>query len=253
MVADNGHFLTTKQWLNQPGDPFNRAPSVITYDYEAKQQVTQDSRAWICGIGDEGGSGSWLNAIMKQLIEPNKEEIAQLEDFMQQTVWGGLQYNKGKLKYGVRKSMFYYEPDSMPAGTYNDSINFKTWAAWSKEQAMSVGRSYNYPHVAAAHWVMYRLARNYEGLVTQKSWSWYLVSAYQTSMAMLEFAPYYAQFGQMEGSIFMHILNDLKAEGLWEYARKLETAMKQRTDHWATLNYPFGSEMPWDSTGQEEV
>ncbi len=253
LVADNGHFLTTEQWFEKENDPFGRSPSVITYDYEKKQQVTQDSRAWICGLGDEGGSGSWLNAIMKQLIEPDKKEIAKLENFMQKTLWGGIQYNEGKLKYGVRKSMFYYEPGSMPKGTYSDSIDFSTWAAWDKEQATSAERSYNYPHVAAAHWVMYRLARDYEGLVTQKSWDWYLLNAYQTSMAMMELAPYYAQFGQMEGSVFIHILNCLKAEGLWEYARKLEGKMKERADHWAKLNYPFGSEMPWDSTGQEEV
>ncbi|MBN2638268.1 MAG: hypothetical protein JXR65_04165, partial [Bacteroidales bacterium] len=253
VVADNGHFLTTKQWFNQSDDPFHRAPTVITYDYEAQKKVTQDSRAWICGLSDEGGAGSWLNAIMKQLVQPNPEEVTKLEDFMQQILWGGIQYKEGPLKYGVRKSMFYYEPDSMPAETYSDSINFKTWAAWNKKHAETVERSYNYPHVAAAHWVMYRLARNYDGLVKQQTWDWYLVNAYQTAMAMTELAPYYAQFGQMEGSVFIHILDDLKAEGMWEYARKLEGKMKVRTNHWASLNYPFGSEMPWDSTGQEEV
>jgi len=253
VVADNGHFLTTKQWFDDENDIFGRGPSVITYNYETKQQVTQDNRAWICGLSDEGGAGGWLNAIMKELVKPNKEEVAKLEEFMQKTLWGGIQYNSGKLKYGVRKSMFYYEPDSMPAGTYSKDINYNTWAAWNKKHASSVERSYNYPHVAAAHWVMYRLARNYKGLVTQKSWDWYLVNAYQTTMAMVELAPYYAQFGQMEGSVFLHILEDLKAEGLWEYARKLESLMKKRAKHWASLKYPFGSEMPWDSTGQEEV
>jgi hypothetical protein len=141
----------------------------------------------------------------------------------------------------------------MPVGTYSKEINFGTWAAWNKEHAMSVERSYDYPHVAAAHWVMYRLARNYQGLVQQKNWDWYLLNAYQTAMAMVELAPYYAQFGQMEGSVFILILEDLKAEGLWEYARKLEEKMKERTMHWSSLDYPFGSEMPWDSTGQEEV
>jgi len=29
--------------------------------------------------------------------------------------------------------------------------------------------------------------------------------------------------------------------------------MRERADHWRTEPYPFGSEMPWDSTGQEEV
>ncbi len=57
----------------------------------------------------------------------------------------------------------------------------------------------------------------------------------------------------MEGTIFILILNDLKAEGMDKMASEMETAMKVRVDHWMLLKYPFGSEMPWDSTGQEEV
>lgn len=256
VIASYGHFLTTKQWFDDSTDVFHRAPSVITYDYEKQEQVTQDARAWIPGLSDEGGAGSWLGAIMKQVVEPEKEEIAKLEDFVNQTIWGGIQYNKGEHKYGVRKSMFYYEPDSMPAGTYSDEIRwgkYDGFPSWSRRQAESVGRSYNYPHVAAAHWAMYRLARYHKGYVSQQNWQWYLENAFQTAMAMVEQAPHYAQFGQMEGTIFILILNDLKAEGLTEMAKELEAAMKARVNHWATLNYPFGSEMPWDSTGQEEV
>jgi hypothetical protein len=253
VVADNGKFLTTNQWYENPNDLFHRSPSVITYDNEKKQQVTQDRRAWICGLSDEGGAGSWLNAIMKQLVEPNPEEIKKMETFVNQTIWGGIQYNSGKLKYGVRKSMFFYSPDSMPAGTYSKDINFKVWSAWDRKGAGITDRSYNYPHVAAAHWVMYRLARNYSGLVTKQNWQWYLENAYHTAMTMMDQAPYYAQFGQMEGTIFLLILEDLKREGYTDLAADLEKTMKGRAEHWATLSYPFGSEMSWDSTGQEEV
>ena len=149
--------------------------------------------------------------------------------------------------------MFYYEPKAFPEGTYSGTVNYKTWAAWPKKEADSYGRSYNYPHVAAAHWVLYRLARYHKNLVQTKDWDWYLNNAYQTSLAMVKQAPYYAQFGQMEGSVFLYILKDLKNEGQMQKAAVLESEMKKRTDHWRTLNYPFGSEMPWDSTGQEEV
>lgn len=253
VVVDNGHFLTTKQWYGNDADLFGRSPSVISYDYEAKKQLTEDRRAWVAGLSDEGGAGAWLNAIMKQLVEPDKEEVAKLEDFVNQTIVGGIQCDEGSEQYGVRKSMFYYEPDSMPAGTYSDTVDYSSWSAWPKKEAMSVGRSYNYPHVTAAYWVMYRLARNHVGLVTQQDWTWYLEHAFHTAMAMVKLAPYYAQFGQMEGSVFLFVLNDLKAEGLTAMATELETAMKTRATHWASLNYPFGSEMPWDSTGQEEV
>lgn len=253
VIADFGHFLTTQQWFDNEEDPFNRNPSVISYDYEAKKQVTQDSRAWIAGLSDEGGAGSWLAAIMKQYVQPDKEEINKLSEFVHKTLWGTIQYAEGKNKYGVKKSVFYYEPDSMPKGTYNDTINYKTWAAWNHKHANDPGRSYNYPHVTAVYWVMYRLARYHTGLVENKPWDWYLKQAYHTAIAMTELAPYYAQFGQMEGTVFLNVLKDLKREGINDLAENLELKMKERADHWKSLNYPFGSEMPWDSTGQEEV
>ena len=248
-----GQFLTQKQWYTSEKDPFGRNNSVISYDNEKKEQVTQDSRAWVPGLSDEGGAGSWLAAMMKQLVQPDKKEIAKMQLFVNHTLWGGLQHSEGKEKFGVKKSMFYYEPDSMPAGTYSDKINYKTWAAWNHKAANDIGRSYNYPHVAAAHWVLYRLGRYHTGLVQEKKWDWYLENAYQTTMAMVNLAPYYVQFGQMEGSVFLYILQDLKREGWAAQANTLEAAMKKRADHWRSLDFPFGSEMPWDSTGQEEV
>jgi len=168
-------------------------------------------------------------------------------------VWGGIQFKDGEKKYGVRKSLFYYQPDQLPPNYYRSDLDWKSWTSWNKDASEAVDRSYDYPHVAAAYWVLYRLARNHPGLVTNHPWDWYLDHAYQTSVAMTKFAEGLAEFGQMEGDIFVAILQDLKAEGKTEEATQLEAAMKARADHWKSLAYPFGSEMPWDSTGQEEV
>jgi hypothetical protein len=70
---------------------------------------------------------------------------------------------------------------------------------------------------------------------------------------MVRYAPHYSQFGQMEGTVFLLILVDLQREGWAEQAAALEAVMRQRAAVWRSLGYPFGSEMPWDSTGQEEV
>jgi len=253
VVKDLGNFLTTRQWFDDKNDPFGRAPSIITYDNEEKRQVTQEKRAWYAGLSDEAGAGSWLAAFMKQSLIADKAEVEKLKLFARETLWGGIQYSEGKNKYGVKKSLFYYEPDSMPKGTYREDINWKVWSAWPKKEADNPGRSYNYPHVAAAHWVLYRLARNHEGLAGDVNWRESLQNAYHTAIAMVKLAPHYAQFGQMEGSVFLYILEDLKREGILDMANELEAAMKKRADHWKTLGYPFGSEMPWDSTGQEEV
>jgi Family of unknown function (DUF5695) len=70
---------------------------------------------------------------------------------------------------------------------------------------------------------------------------------------MTNFAAELAVFGQMEGDIFLEILNDLRREGWKEKADDLEARMRSRTERWRKEAYPFGSEMPWDSTAQEEV
>jgi len=252
-VADLGRFLTTRQWFVDPKDPFHRSPSIMTYDREENRIVTQDTRAWIAGLGDEGGS-AWLSEAMKLLGRPDAGEIAKYQEFIDKVLWGELQISDGSRQYAVRKSLFYYEPKDFPAGFYHAGWNWGTWMSWNRRAAFdAVDRSYDYPHVAALHWAMYRLARNYQGLVTNHSWDWYLTHAYETTLAMEKFAPQFAQYGQMEGTIFLEILRDLKREGWKEQAAAVEQEMKRRAEVWDRLSYPFGSEMPWDSTGQEEV
>lgn len=252
-VADMGHFLTHEQWFDEANDSFHRNPSSISYDREAHKQVRQDSRVWIAGLSDEAGAGSWLAAAMKEFGQPDKEEVDRLEQFVDGVLWGHLQYSDGPLKYGVRKSLFYYQPDELPAGYYDSRLDWKSWTSWSKKASEATDRSFNYPHVAAAYWTLYRLARNNDGLVTHHPWGWYLDQAYETSMAMVKYGPGYSAFGQMEGDVFLQILLDLRREGRTQQASALEEKMRARADHWKQEAYPFGSEMPWDSTGQEEV
>ncbi|MBA17400.1 MAG: hypothetical protein CMN73_13745 [Sphingomonas sp.] len=251
--ADIGRFTTHDQWFEGEGDPFGRSPAILTYDREENAIVTQDPRVWIAGMSDEGGAGAWVSAMMKQLDNPDAEQVARLERLVNETVVGNLQVADGEHIGAVKKSLFYYQPDELPAGYYDPNIDWRSWTSWSKEHAADLGRSYNYPHVAIGHWVLYRLARNHDGLVKQQDWRWYLEHAYLTAVAMMRDAPYYAQFGQMEGDVFVDILQDLKREGMSQEAAAMEALMKARADHWASLPYPFGSEMAWDSTGQAEV
>ena len=252
-VADMGHFLYHEQWFDDPTDPFHRTPGVISYDNDTGKQVRQDPRVWIAGLSDEAGAGSWLAGAFKQFGEPDREEVAKLESFVDGVLWGHLQESSGDHKYGVHKSLFYYEPDKMPPDYYDPNDNWKSWTSWNLKGATDLGRTYNYPHVVAAYWSLYRLARNSQGLVTKHPWQWYLDQAYETTLAMRSQAPYYTRFGLMEGTVLLRLLEDLKNEGRTEQAANLEAFMRQRADRWKTEAYPFGSEMPWDSTGQEEV
>ena len=258
-VADLGNFLFTRQWYEDPNDPFRRSPSVMSYDRETNKIVTQDSRVWIAGLGDEGGSGSWLAAAMKQFGQPKPEEIRKFEQFIDGVLWGGLQYKDGPNKFGVRKSLFYYSPQDVPGYKYDPALDWSTWTSWKKIDAESIGRGYNYPHVVAAYWSMYRLARNHTGLVKNHSWGWYLDQAYETVKFMFGRNPNgrrrvgYVELGLMEGDIILAVLEDLKREGWQEKAAVVEAFMKERAERWKQEAFPFGSEMAWDSTGQEEI
>ncbi len=258
-VADLGHFLLTSQWFVDPEDPFHRSPSVMSYDRENNKIVAQESRVWIAGLSDEGGCGSWLAAAMKEFGQPDKSELARYEQFINGVLWGGIQYKSGPQAYGVRKSLFFYAPKELPAFQYDKSFDWRSWTSWNRAASEDIGRGYNYPHVVAAYWTMYRLARNHPGLVVGHPWQWYLDHAYQTVEFLTNPAPVgrprvgYTNTGLMEGDVFVLLLKDLQREGWTKEAALLESRMKARADRWKDEAYPFGSEMAWDSTGQEEV
>jgi hypothetical protein len=253
-VSDLGTFLFTRHWYVAPNDPFRRSPSIMTYDRANNRIVTQDARAWIAGLGDEGGSGPWLTAAMKEFGQPKKEEIEKFERFVDGVLWGGLQYSEGPRLYGVKKSLFYYDRAALPDFPYETTFNWGSWTSWNKTASEAVNRAYNYPHVVAAYWSMYRVARNYEGLVTRHPWDWYLKQAFETAN-YLGTHPNIgnSRDGLMDGSIFLMLLEDLKRENWQAQAATLEGQLKTRADEWNRRPVPFGSEMAWDSTGQEQI
>jgi len=148
-----------------------------------------------------------------------------------------------------------YVPEDFPGYTYDPSKNWTTWASWNRAGAETQNRAYNYAHVVAAYWSMYRIARNTEGLVTTHPWDWYLNQAHETMMYMTNPANRvgYVNVGLMGATTFAMVLDDMKREGWTEKSAALEARMKTRADRWAGQSYPYGSEMAWDSTGQEEV
>jgi hypothetical protein len=254
-LADLSRFLTTEAWFNdtttKSKDPFGRAPSVMTYDYEERAIVTQDARAWVAGLSDEAGAGAYLAAVVKQAILPNAAEIAKLEDFVDRVLWGVIQR---KEDYGVRKAIFFYDPPAVPGYAYDKGIDWTSWTSWNRAAAYAVDRAYNYVHVAAAYWALYRVARAYPSTVRDKA-DWYLTQAYKTVARCMGPGVAYQDVGLMGETVFGEILKDLQREGnnRTAEAAALESAMKARAQRWDTQEIPYGSEMAWDSTGQEGV
>ncbi len=134
-------------------------------------------------MSDEGGAGPWVAAMMKQLDNPSRDEVALLERVVTETVSGKLQVTEGKHAGGVKKSLFWYDAKRFP-NYYDANSDWSTWTSWPQAQADNLERLFNYPHVAAGHWVLYRLARHHAGFVTRHDWRWYLDRATLTALAM---------------------------------------------------------------------
>lgn len=253
-LATLGTFLTTEQYYTNTSDLFGRAPSVISYDHSVMEPILQESRVWIAGLSDEAGAGSFLAASMKQSAQPNADEIAKLEAFVDDVLFKTLQPNNGT--FAVRKSIFYY---GNPNFTYSSAYDWTTWESWDQAAAYSTDRAYDYVHVAASYWALYRAGRAYPAMLKNHPWDWYLNQSYSTVMSAMaqdsngNWLVGYSTDGLMGETVFGEILKDLNREGFTDEANLFEAKMLARAELWNTMADPFGSEMAWDSTGQEGV
>ena len=248
-VSDLGRFLTTKQWFTNVSDPFGRAPSIMGFDYEADAIVEQDSRVIVAGLSDEGGAGAYVAAAAKQVFQPNADEIDKLETFINEVLHRTVQNND----YTAKKSAFFYEPEVMPGYDYDPAIKWNPGSWSDRKFAYSVNRAYKYLWPASVYWSLYRAQRGYSGLLRRHDWKWYLIRAYKTALRATQADIDYSDAGLMGETVLGEILTDLEREGCDREAKELTEAMEQRVAIWETMEFPFGSEMSWDSTGQEGV
>lgn len=289
-VANLGRFLTTKQLFTDTTDPFGRgnAPTILSYDAELGDVVRQEPRVWIAGLSDEAGAGSFLAAAAKQAVLPSAAELAVLVPFVDRVLWGAVQNGNTSNNdpYGVKKSVFFHDPAVLPRYAYNRSLDWSSWTSWKRTQAYATDRAYDYVHVAATYWAMYRAARAYPEVfanITQKyqytafvpsaqnsPWTWYLRQAAETvqrAMATPAAGAYKAQHandGLMGETVIGSLLIDLQREAdehdnntqkewIRSAATTIESLMRTRARRWAATAVPFDSEMAWDSTAQEGV
>ena len=175
-----------------------------------------------------------------------------MDAFIHDTVVGTLQQNG---TFGVVASALFYQPNATDYA-YSSTIDWGSWTSWNKARAYTTRRAYNYVHPTATYWAMYRIARDYPDVTLRADWKWYLGRAYNTTQYCLANRAAncdYGLVGLMGETVLGELLEDLKREGMSREATALEATMRYRANLWDTQAVPFGSEMAWDSTGQEGV
>lgn len=135
-------------------------------------------------------------------------------------------------------SVYFYQPSLEPTYAYPTSIDWGNWWSWNQASSFATGRAYDYVHVTAAYWALYRVARNYPALVTSHPWQWYINQAVQTVVTMTRGNIGYAGDGLMGETVLLHLLDDLNREGLTANATLVQNRMKSRATTWAGERYP---------------
>ena len=187
-----------------------------------------------------------------EAIGQPKGRDSKIRASLRQVLWVAFNIKRAQTNLAFAEHVLLTRRKTCPI--FNMTLSeWTSWTSWKKSDAESIGRGYNYPHVIAAYWSLYRIARNHSGLVHNHTWDWYLDQSYQTTKFMFSRNANgrrrvgYVELGLMEGDIILALLNDLKREGWTEKASDVETLMKERSDRWTKEAYPFGSEMAWDS------
>lgn len=122
---------------------------------------------------------------------------------------------------------------------YPTTIDWENWWSWNEASSFATDRAYDYVHVVATYWSLYRVARNYNATVPlTQPWKWYLSQAYNTVLAMTDGTVGYASDGLMEETVFLYLLKDLKREGFASNFTTMEARMRSRQSVWASERFP---------------
>ena len=209
LVATFGEHGATKAWLPVGSeDPWHRDGAFFGWDAVGNQRATQERRVYMSGLSDEAGAGAGLAMAVKQLGAPSAAEVGLLEQYVQHTLYQGdhpdrSRFLQGSAHHDVRLSMLYWtdemsDQSSAAAqaakaaapelarvckGCWPKSCSWMD--CWSESHSLETWRSYNYPHVTAVYWSLYRLGRWHSPPLTRRQpWQWYLRRAHKTALAL---------------------------------------------------------------------
>ncbi len=194
---------------------------------------------WWRGGSDDPGLASGLFLSEKNVYRPVEKELQTLHDFVEDFLIDRLTEQPG---WRVHRMVPWY-------------TMFEPWAG---NGADDVWRAYNYIHVINIMRNMYLIKKQYQIPIFREA-AEYLKMAYEYTKAMFHYWMYPRgvgawEFGNMgEMTLPLCLAKELEAEGFVQEAQEISEIMDKKAQYFAGKEYPFGSEMPYDSTAFEAV
>jgi len=183
---------------------------------------------------DDAGESRPAYLAEKEAVFPVQSEVMALDFYISNFVWGGLQRTTNETSsYAI-----YGVPD---------------WHNLRTNNSLSIGRGYDYPHIIAMYYGMYRVAKYHREVTTVLTATNYLQRAWGTAMAMWSYGGGQAtQIGLMNEVVIPSVLSALDAEGMTTQASSLRTKWETKVGYYVSASANlFGSEYAFDATGFE--
>lgn len=241
MLDQHAAFIAENHLETDIEDPCYHA--LLMWDMTNKRRVNSTFNPyyedWWGGGSDDPGLASGLFLAEKNVYRPREEEIAVLNSFVEDFIIRRLTEQPG---WRVHRMVPWY-------------TMFEPWAG---RGADDVWRAFNYVHVINIMRNMYLIQKlnNYGCLRMPEQ---YLLMAYEYTKAMFNYwmfpdgvgASEYGNMGEMTLPLFL--AKDLENEGYIQEAAEMNAIFDKKAHFLASEEFPFGSEMVYDSTAFEAV
>lgn len=241
MIDGHAAFIAHNHLEQDQADPCYHA--LLMWDMGNKRRINSSfnpyAEDWWRGGSDDPGLASGLFLSEKNVYRPVESELLALRDFVEDFVLRRLTEQPG---WRVHRMVPWY-------------TMFEPWAG---NGADDVWRAFNYVHVINIMRNMYLIQKRYRVSFLREA-AEYLKEAYRYAIAMFYYWMYprgkgAREFGNMgEMTLPLFLAEDLLAEGFQKEAEIINRIMDEKAAYFESREYPFGSEMPYDSTAFEAV
>lgn len=262
LIRKRSAFITNHQQVRDSGKWYDGLYSL--YDMEREQLLLPDDMGdlrepYMVGGSDDPSNSKPVFVSEKNVAFPDSAEIASLEYYEKNFVWGKLQRTDKEYPYpyGIYGSDNWHQNRSGSAGDYGSGGNGRE-RMW---------RTFDYTTHIAIYYNLYRIAQQNPGWVHYLDANGYLDRAYHTAMAFFE-VPYNIRMGQQwafhgwcdwaykQGNFheryILDLLEALEENGKQAEADRLRYEWEKKVTYMVYEDeWPFGSEMFVDRTAFE--
>jgi hypothetical protein len=267
LIKKRASFLISRQQIKDPAKwwdgvygPYDMAAKVTRTIEDPDIFLDRMVYALTC---DDPGLCKAPFLAAKNVIFPERAEIASIEYYLEHFVWGKLQRrdDESPYPYGVYGTPnWYVNRDPARRRAYAEKLRDNATALRDLPKE-HVWRSYDYPHVVMLYFHMYQIAKIYPGLSTSLDAAGYLERAWGTARAFFtypyEIYPEYYEtykWGLYNELMVLELAAALEREGFPDRAAWLRGEWEKKVKYFVYDDrYPFRSEYAFDRTAFEST